>query len=211
MKLDLTRLIQYTILLKIAQSAREKNTFLLNVLELFCGRGGWSKPFLNNGHKCTGIDIKNFGYPGKFIQADLMDYEPQDKFDVIFASPPCSEFSEVKRNCGHPYDERQGLDLVYRAFYLIKKLKPRWFILENVKGLAEFIGEPNQKIRYGKSRKYAYLWTNIGNLGFFDYDFSDYKRDKLYHGKMSGWEACKTGVRGEIPKTLANEIFKKIS
>jgi site-specific DNA-cytosine methylase len=183
----------------------------MRVLELFCGRGGWSKPFIESGHDCTGVDIKDFGYPGKFIKADLLDYEPQEKYDVILASPPCSEFSEVKRNTAcNPYDERIGLDLVYRTFYLIGRMKPKWFVIENVKGLSEFIDEPNEKIRYGKSRKWAYLWTNIKPLGFFDRDFSDYGADKYYHGKMSGWEACKTGVRGEIPRALSEHVYKSI-
>jgi len=181
----------------------------MRILELFCGRGGWSKPFINAGHDCTGIDIKDYGYPGKFIKADLHDYKPWGYWDIILASPPCSEFSELKRNCAHPYDERRGLDLVYRAFYLIDELNPKWYIIENVKGLAEFIDEPNQKIRYGRSRKWAYLWTNIPKLGFFNSDFSDYKKDKLYHG-ISGWEAMKTGVRGEIPYTLANQVYLTI-
>ena len=182
----------------------------MRVLELFCGRGGWSKPFIEAGHECIGIDIKDYGYPAKFIQADLFDYEPEGYYDVILASPPCSEFSEVKRNCALKYDERQGLDLVYRTFYLIGKLKPKWFVIENVKGLSEFIGEPDQKIRYGKSRKWAYLWTNIAQLGFFNSDFSDYVADKLYHGTMSGWEVHKKGLRGEIPRILAKTVYDTI-
>ncbi len=184
----------------------------MKVLELFCGRGGWSKPFIKGGHDVTGIDIKNFGYPGKFIEADLFDWLPKEKYDIVLASPPCSEFSEVKRNtASNPYDERQGLDLIYRTFYLISLIKPKYFLIENVKGLSEFIDKPNQKIRYGKSRKWAYLWSNIPSLGFFNFDFNDYGADKYYHGKMSGWEAVKLGVRGEIPKALATAVYQVLT
>lgn len=181
----------------------------MKVLELFCGRGGWSKPWIESGHDVTGIDINDLGYPGKFIKADLLDYEPEPIYDVILASPPCSEFTQMKFHNGNA-DERQGLDLVYRTFYLIGKLKPKYFLIENVKGLAKFIDKPDQKIRYGKSNKWAYLWTNIPQLGFFSFDFADYGRDKLYHGTISGWEAYKTGIRAEIPKALATHVFKSI-
>ena len=51
------------------------------VLELFCGHGGWSKPFAELGYDCTGIDLADFSksYLGKFIQADIFDYEPKEK------------------------------------------------------------------------------------------------------------------------------------
>ena len=60
----------------------------MKVLELFCGRGGLSKPWVALGHDVTGIDIKDFGYPGKFIKADLLDWEPNQDYDIVLASPP---------------------------------------------------------------------------------------------------------------------------
>jgi len=183
----------------------------MKILELFCGRGGWSKPFIAAGYDCTGIDIKDFGYPGKFIKADALDWEPEEKYDIVLASPPCSEFSEVKRNTAtHPYDERIGLDLVYRTFYLIEQIKPKFWVIENVKGLTEFIGKEREKVRYGKARKTAYLWGNFKPLGMitgnWNYDGS------MWHawrkGGISGWELNKLGLRGEIPKPLAKRMME---
>ena len=185
----------------------------MKILELFCGRGGWSKGFhdIFPNAEFYGVDIKDYGYPYNFIKADLNDWEPKEKYDIILASPPCAEFSEVKRNCAHPYDERQGLDLVWRTHYILSVCKPRYWIIENVKGLSEFLPPQNEKIQYGlRTRKTAYLWSNKNiELGFFDFDMSDYN-SRLWHGKITGWQQMREGLRGEIPLELSRQIALKI-
>ena len=147
---------------------------MLKVLDLFCGRGGWSKAFHEAGCECTGIDIKNIGYPtGKrynFIQEDLFDWIPDKYYDIILASPPCNHFSKVNQNWNGKNNNTKGLDLVWRTYALIQELRPKYWVIENVKGLSEFIDKPDDIVRYGKtaSHKEAYLWSNIGKLGFFD-------------------------------------------
>ena len=185
----------------------------MKILELFCGRGGWSKGFkeIFPNAEFYGIDVKDFGYPFNFIKADLNDWKPDQHYDIILASPPCSEFSEVKRNCAQPYDERQGLDLVWRTFHLIEQMRPEFWIIENVKGLAEFIPPPNEKIRYGKkTRKTAYLWSNKDiKLGFFNFDMSDYHSSMWHDPNISGWVRWKNGIGGEIPLELSRQIAMK--
>ena len=185
----------------------------MKILELFCGRGGWSKGFkeIFPHAEFYGIDVKDFGYPFNFIKADLNDWVPDQHYDIILASPPCSEFSEVKRNCAHPYDERQGLDLVWRTFHLIEKMRPEFWIIENVKGLAEFLPNVSEKIRYGKkTRKTAYLWSNKDiKLGFFNFDMSDYHSSMWHDPNISGWVRWKKGIGGEIPLELARQIAIK--
>jgi len=185
----------------------------MKILELFCGRGGWSKGFkqIFPHAEFYGIDVKDFGYPFNFIKADLNEWVPDQHYDIILASPPCSEFSEVKRNCAHPYDERQGLDLVWRTFHLIEKMRPEFWIIENVKGLAEFLPNVSEKIRYGKkTRKTAYLWSNKDiKLGFFNFDMSDYHSSMWHDPNISGWVRWKKGIGGEIPLELARQIAIK--
>ena len=50
----------------------------------------------------------------------------------------------------------------------IEKIKPKYYVVENVKGLAEFLPKPNDIIKYNRHKdgKAAYLWSNIGKLGF---------------------------------------------
>lgn len=141
----------------------------MKVLDLFCGVGGWSKGFAEHGHECTGVDNTKLGYPFRFIKADIFDWEFDQYYDVVLASPPCTNFSQVVQNWTGKCNEMKGLDLVYRTLYLIQKNKPKYWVIENVKGLSKFLANSFDSVRYGKTsnNKEAYLWGNIPKLGFF--------------------------------------------
>ena len=172
-------------------------------LDLFCGKQyGWTKGFKD--YRSTGIDIVDVrNYPGKFIKADLMDYEPAGKYDVITASPPCTEFSIAKKFGWGTQDERQGLDLVHRTLYLISQLKPKYWIMENVYGLADFIGPPKQKIRYSlhPSSKWAYFWGNFPEIGMLPNMIEHRKNDKV----RDPWK------RAEIPLSISSTFANAIT
>ncbi len=38
---------------------------------MFCGLGGWSIPFIEDGDEVWGVDIKDYGYPGQLIKEDV--------------------------------------------------------------------------------------------------------------------------------------------
>lgn len=66
------------------------------LLDLYCGRGGWTKAALAQGWTCIGIDIADAGYPATLIKrslpatlAELMHFGPH----LIIASPPCEQFA----------------------------------------------------------------------------------------------------------------------
>ena len=182
----------------------------MKILELFCGLGGWSKGFhdIFPDAEFYGIDIKDFGYPYNFIKADLNDWEPDQEYDIVLASPPCTEFCQWKRKTGFwHYSERIGLDLVYRTFYLIEKIKPKFWVLENVWGLGDFLPPPREKIRYGfrKGKKEAWLWGNFPALGFFEFT----NNFKVNWDNFNSTEAEKA-QRGLIPRSLSYHLAKSI-
>lgn len=67
------------------------------MLDLFCGLGGWSVPFLRAGWRCTGVDIQPHNYPGKLVLADVLELSPGwiEGFDCVLASPPCDDFARA--------------------------------------------------------------------------------------------------------------------
>jgi DNA (cytosine-5)-methyltransferase 1 len=106
----------------------------LKALELFCCCGGASMG-LSQHFDVTGVDIKdNHQYPFEFIHSDVFDLKPEffQKFDFIWASPPCQSFSwstKRWRNNGYEYEG----DMIQRTRDLLLKTgKP--FVMENVVG-----------------------------------------------------------------------------
>ena len=198
----------------------------MKILELFCGLGGWSKGFhdIFPDAEFYGIDIKDYGYPYNFIKADLNDWEPDQEYDIVLASPPCTEFSIAKKWGWGTQDERIGLDLIWRAFYLIEKIKPKFWIIENVKGLADFLPEPDEIVAYNrhKNGKAAYLWSNIGKLGFLenmiDFRAESASKNKKYKRLHPDYKVplrkkstCRSKAdRALIPLPLAHEVARKI-
>ena len=182
----------------------------MKILELFCGMGGWSKGFKDifPNAEFYGVDLVDCGYPYNFIKADLQDWTPDQKYDIVLASPPCSEFSQVKRNtASNPYDERIGLDLVWKTLALISTIHPTYWILENVRGLKEFLPDVQEVISYNrrKNGKAACLWGNFPTLGFFE-------EQTIYNGEFhkNGWNKKNRAMRGLVPMALSKHVAQRI-
>lgn len=128
------------------------------VLDLFCGLGGFSQAFEKSERwDVTTVDIEERFDPD--IKADVMDLRPSDfrqEFDVILASPPCTQFSIAASSLqrivdGEPQtdDASDAVLLVYHTIGLIKGLSPDYWIMENPKGfLRQIIGNPTATVTY---------------------------------------------------------------
>jgi len=163
----------------------------LRVLDLFSGLGGFSQAFLDRGHEVIRIDIDRSFCPT--IQADVRDLPLKEKacFDVILASPPCEEFSKDNMPW-HTGDIDRGMELVYATKKIINELKPKFWIVENVRGAVKYF-KPlfgDYKQRCGS----RYLW---GSFPEFECDHS-----KCY-GK---WRLPPSGSRKALRSKIPYEI-----
>ena len=118
------------------------------LVDLFCGAGGFSYGFEMEGFESIlaidkwddAVNTYNFNRKNKCaLSIDINDYsnemlnELKEKTEItgVIGGPPCQGFSMVgKRESG---DERNNLYLQYVRF--VKTIMPKFFILENVKGL----------------------------------------------------------------------------
>lgn len=118
------------------------------IVDLFCGAGGFSKGFEMEGFKSVlAIDkwddaVKTYNYNrtnkdalsidiNEFTDDMIRKRMKENNIVGVIGGPPCQGFSMVgKRKVG---DERNSLYLQYVRF--VKIIKPKFFILENVKGL----------------------------------------------------------------------------
>ena len=114
----------------------------MDIVSLFSGMGGLDLGFFWEGFNIVWAnDIRlsatktykmNFGHEA--ICGDILKISLDDipKADVVIGGPPCQSFSLVgKRN---PDDDRGKL--VFRYFEIVKCTEPRFFVMENVPGMA---------------------------------------------------------------------------
>ena len=106
-------------------------------LDLFCGRGGWARGFLDAGYRVVGFDIEDESdhYPGEFHQQDLRGWSwTGDMPLVIVASPPCHLLSLANHRPGREERVERGMALVRETIRIIDKIHPPYFAIENVRG-----------------------------------------------------------------------------
>lgn len=145
----------------------------LKMLDCFCGLGGASQGFADEGFDCTGIDITKLGYPYRFIQADMnaLNGEQYKGFDVIWGSPPCRDFSIFAKRFGktwkaNPPNPQNGLKLVQTYLQFVMTAKPTFWVMENVPALIEALGmEPRfiANLRR-KNQMVRAFWGNFPNF-----------------------------------------------
>ena len=137
------------------------------VLDLFCGRFGWSEAFLERGWSSLGVDlIEPERIPDRctFLQRDILSIESLSspswvalygRPDFICASSPCEEFSLHGMKCFHknpPYPA-MGIKLFNHTRALCEASGIP-YVMENVRSAQEFVGKAVH--RCGP----FYLWGN---------------------------------------------------
>jgi len=139
----------------------------LKFIDLFCGIGGFHQALSNIGCKCVfACDIdekcrktyhKNYKLkPKKDITEINIDEIPV--FDILCAGFPCQPFSKAGFQKGFD-DENRG-NLFFNICNIIKKHKPKYVILENVRNLSS----------HDDGNTWNIIKKNIDELGYNTYD-----------------------------------------
>lgn len=105
----------------------------LRMLDLFCGLGGASAAMRERGWDVVGVDSEQLLDPD--VTADLSSWSYSGPaVDLVWASPPCVEFAKTDKKCWYPDAPPPSMALVDAALRIIAEVKPRWFLIENVRG-----------------------------------------------------------------------------
>lgn len=154
------------------------------LLDLFCGRWGWSRAFAKRGWHCIGVDLTEPPEVPEgcaFIPADVLRLKsyPFQKTvalagwqsvgfyseiwncqpDAIVASPPCEEFSVHGMKHFHPNPKypANGIRLFEHTRALCEA-SGLPYVIENVRPAQKFIG--NSTCHAGA----FHIWHNLGNF-----------------------------------------------
>lgn len=156
----------------------------MKILELFSGTCSFSNIAREGGHEVFTVEIDPQFKP--HLCKDILEVTAQEiiekfgKPDVIWASPPCTCFSVASishhwtggKRAYIPKTKEADIakQLVKRTLTLIEELQPKFYIIENPRGVLRKIGIiPQDPItvtycQYGDIRmKPTDLWTNISN------------------------------------------------
>lgn len=138
----------------------------MRLLDLFCGRWGWSRAFAARGWECVGVDLvapPEIPQGCEFIEANILDLIVENRwiadsahvrhtagwrrwkissFDFIVASSPCEQFSVHGMPHFHPdppYPEL-GIKLFNHTRSLCEAVGVP-YVIENVRSAQDFVGQ----------------------------------------------------------------------
>tara|TARA_R110002051_G_scaffold177651_2_gene247492 strand:+ start:46 stop:900 length:855 start_codon:yes stop_codon:yes gene_type:complete len=172
----------------------------MNVLSLFdgmsCGQIALNRcgikydKYFASEIKKEAIQVTQYNYPNTIQLGDIKKLKASDlpKIDLILAGSPCQDFSVANI-------QRKGLkgeksSLFYEFYRLLKEIKPKYWLLENVRMeaseyqyisnlLKTYPSRINSKLVSAQMRDRLY-WNNFGEeyRDLFDFRYSDIPQPK---------------------------------
>ena len=204
----------------------------MKVLELFAGSCSFSNVAATYGFETYTTD--HWQYDTKINQiVDIFNFNINKvpfKPDIIWASPPCTTFSIA--SCGkhwtapdksgnrEPKTEaaETGLLMLEQTIWIISNLQPKYYFIENPRGLMRKMPQVEHLPRYtvsycqygDKRMKPTDIWTNL------KFDAKMCKNGMPCHeaaprGSKTGTQGLKNNYeRSKIPYLLCREIIETI-
>ena len=200
----------------------------MKLLELFCGTKSISKVFQENGWETTTLDFDPQFNPD--ICGDILEQDINGKYDVIWASPPCTCFSvaSIGTHWGGGYrayepkteNAKRSLLVVEKTLDIIQRIKPKYWFIENPRGVLRKLplmdGFPRKTVtycQYGDNRmKPTDIWTNCK---YWEPRPMCKNGDTCHESAPRGSKTGTQGIKGArdrsvIPRELAVEILNAV-
>lgn len=190
------------------------------MLDLFSGLGGASEAMVQNGWEVQRIEnnpllsevphttLKSvFELRDELVEMERSGFTPTEQIDVVWASPPCTEFSlaysspqSIALREGRDY--QPDLEPLRATLEIIRILKPRYWVIENVRGSIKWfkpiLGEQVKVINHS-----IILWGNFPS-------FANPTIESKFKNEGSSRCPLRANRRALIPLAVSNELRKAI-
>lgn len=105
-----------------------------SMLDLCCGMGGASRAMVERGWRVVRVDIDSRVHPDLVMDVRASALSSVPSWELVWASPPCTEFSHHGIGLPSVVARRREPDLsiVTACIGLIRSLGARWWVVENV-------------------------------------------------------------------------------
>lgn len=177
-------------------------------IDLFAGIGGFRIGLQSVGGECVGFSeiapdaintyCKNFNEGKDKNFGDITKIKDLPKHDFMTAGVPCQSWSIAGKNLG--FDDDRG-QLWNDTLYLLNKVRPKSFIFENVKGLADPRNKEALDYILKRIRKAGYYAEKF-LLNSFDYGVPQ-TRVRIY---IIGFKDKKYLDRFRLPDTCPGKV-----
>src|SRR3989344_5353518 len=168
----------------------------LKVIDLFCGCGGLSEGFEDAGFKIiTGNDndknmIESFklNHPNsksilgditKITSNELLNNYNKEEISLVIGGPPCQGFSTV----GDRRAEDPRNKLFYEFVRVVKDIKPKVFVMENVPGILTMQGGKVKDTIIEEFERLGYI-INIKILNSEEFGVPQKRRRVFFVGNL---------------------------
>ena len=161
---------------------------------MFAGLGGASAAMKDRGWDVVTVD--NDPAFGCGVTADLSAWSwPGPRPDLVWASPPCTEFSRESMPWCRTGKE-PSLALVRAAMRIVRECSPSWWVLENVRGSIPYLTE---ELGEGPAMSVGpfFLW---GRFPAFKARIRSKRKKESF---TSAWRAERARVPYEVSRALA--------
>jgi len=170
------------------------------MLDLFSGLCGASSAFRDAGWTVYTADINPDFQP--YFCVDLANWSfPKDlgSVDLVWASPPCTEFSRYIQRGIYKDQPFPDMSLYYASRRIITEVNPKYWVIENVRGAVQFFGHGFRS--FGS----FFLWGNFPPLAVNSSKFHFVKS-----GVTSGHKR-RAADRGRVPYDLSQALLKAVT
>lgn len=177
---------------------------MMRMLDLFSGLGGASQPFVDAGWDVTRIEISPLcahvphTHILDILTDDILPFILMEPYDLIWASPPCTEFSLARQ----PQIKEPSLELIERTLGLIALNMPVCHIIENVMGAVKHF-----RPLMGGNRQQIGPFCFWGSYPLFHADISSHS--KFTNDPWSS-DPLRPQKRAYVPAPIGEALLKAI-